>query len=121
MNTMHKKRERYLNRFEFSFSKKRIKVSEPRYIDLHDGVITIIRDFDGFSLFVYQGIIFIVYFLDKNEDLRKKDTTIPTKCVWEICIVNKDKTIQKVREAKRLRFIERHIQKYVRSEANAIF
>lgn len=116
MNTMSNKLKRYLSRYEFAFSDKRIKVTEPRYIDIQDGVTTIIRDFNGFSLFAYQGIVFIVYFNVKNDD---KNASLD--CAWEICIVNSDKSIKKVREAKKFKFVERHIEKYVRSEADAIF
>lgn len=121
MNTMHKKLERYLSRFEFSFSDKRIKISEPRYVDIQDDITTIIRDFDGFSLFACQGIVFIVYFVDRNEKIRKRNKNIPVDCVWEISIVNKDKSITKVSESSEFKFIERHILEYVNSEADSIF
>ena len=121
MNITDKQLNIYLKRYEFFFSSKRIKICEPRYIDINDGVTTIIRDHNKFSLFTYQGIIFIVYFTDKNEDARKLDPNIPVNFVWEICRVNYDKSWKKVREAKRIKFIERHIIKYVIGEAHAIF
>ena len=121
MNITYKQLGVYLNRYEFFFSSKKIKVCEPKFIDLNDSVTTIVRDHDKFSFFAHQGIIFVVYFIDKNEAARKLDPNIHLDCVWEICKVNQDKTWQKVREAKRIKFIERHIVKYVTKEANAIF
>ena len=121
MNIIYKQLGIYLNRYEFFFSSKRIKVCEPKYIDLDDSVTTIMRDHDKFSLFAYQGIIFVVYFIDKNEAARKFDSNIPLDCVWEICKVLQDKTWQKVTETAHTSKFEECIKEYVEKEANAIF
>jgi len=121
MNIIYKQLGVYLNRYEFFFSSKRIKVCEPKYINLDDGVTTIMRDHDKFSLFAYQGVIFVVYFIDKNEVAKKLDPTLLVNCVWEICKVNQDKTWEKIGEATHTSKFEEGIKEYVDKEANAIF
>lgn len=121
MNITDKQLSIFLNRYEFSFSKKRIKICEPRYIDIDEGVVTIIRNYHSLSLFAYRGLIFVVYLKDKNEEARQHDKDITTDFIWEICVVLHDRSCKKVREARRVKFIENHIVKHVNGEANAMF
>ena len=109
----------FVNRFDVSFSDKRIKISEPYYRDNIPGELVVIhRDVYSYSMYAYSGKLFCTY-LDviswnrkyANASADKRRAALPPEII--VYEVSQDRTHKEIARI----FDEKDLQQTI--EANA--